>query len=465
MADRLVPRIVIAAPASGAGKTTIAAGLMAAFRRRGLAVQPFKAGPDYIDPTFHALAAGRPSVNLDTWLLSAPTILERFDRYSRGGDLAVIEGVMGVFDGLGGRTEIGSTAHLAKMLDAPVLLVVDARASARSAVIPVLGCLAYDRDVRWGGVLLNGIAGTSHYMWARDAIARACRLPVFGYLPHDPGLTLPERHLGLIPAVGARAGKQAQSRRVLQTASRLLERNANLDLILRIARRAPPLAFPSFVGAGLLPRPIRIGLAKDECFHFYYEDNLDLLRRMGAELVPFSPLRSSRLPERLGGIYIGGGFPEMAPARLSHNQSLIRDLRAAAKSGMPIYGECGGMMYLTEKLTDPDGRSHAMAGILPGRTRMTKRLAALGYITARARQDSILARRGESSRGHVFHWSEWEPSRRHARFAFTLEKGNRTMPDGLVNGQTLGGYAHFDFGSRPGWAERFVESCRRFRNN
>lgn len=457
----VLPRVVIGGTASGVGKTTIAVGVIAALTARGLRVQPFKAGPDYIDPTYHELAAGRACRNLDTWILPRAAIAACVERAGREADLAVIEGVMGLYDGFGSEDESGSTAQLAKWLAAPVVLVLDVEAMARSAGALALGYQRFDPELNLAGFVVNRLAGASHRAWVQPAIESATGLPVIGGLTRDEALEIPERHLGLIPTV--EPGKWLG---FVDAARRQVEAHLDLDRILELARAAPPLpdiedAAPQLSEAA--PRPaVRLAVARDEAFSFYYADNLEMLKSAGAEIVLFSPLRDVSLPEA-DGLYIGGGFPEVYAAGLAANSGMRKSIREFAQAGRPIYAECGGLMYLTERIVDQDGAGHEMVGLLPGGSVMTRRLT-LGYREAQAAQDTLLLRVGETIRGHEFHYSEWADRPAGAPWAYEIQPradGAEARLEGFADGGLLASYVHLHFAARPELATRFVRACRR----
>ncbi|KFD40465.1 cobyrinic acid a,c-diamide synthase, partial [Peptococcaceae bacterium SCADC1_2_3] len=344
----MFPRVVIAGVQSGVGKTTIATGLMAAMAEKGYRVQGFKAGPDYIDPGYHTAATGNVSRNLDCWMLPEACLKELFLRAAKGTDLAVIEGVMGLYDGYSGRTEAGSTARLAKLLDAPVILVVDANGMARSAAALVLGYKNFDPALNLSGVIFNHVGSEKHYQTLSEAVAEKTGLKTLGYLPKNAALKMPERHLGLLPA-DEREELTAHLNKLAQAMAEFL----NLEEILSVAKSAPPLDYPeqSIFPAGQ-QKKVRIAVARDAAFNFYYQDALDLLAAWGAELVYFSPLVDSSLPQNIQGVYLGGGFPEMFLEPLARNYSMVESIRRAHKKNMPIYAECGGLMYLSEGIID-----------------------------------------------------------------------------------------------------------------
>ncbi len=462
-----LPRLVIAAPMSGGGKTTITAGLIAAFAARGLRVAPFKVGPDYIDPTYHALAAGRECSNLDAWMLPPDRVGDVLARRSRDADLALIEGVMGLFDGYSGDDDTGSAAHIARITDAPVLLVLNARSMARTAAALVQGLRDFDSRIRLVGVILNEVGSSRHARIVSDAIASSGGVPVVGYLERDEELRLPERHLGLIPTL--EPGRwQAWIDRVRTKIT------ASIDLgrVLDLACAAPPLSYAPLSVARSTPatipgaraaasNPPVIAVARDAAFHFIYAENLDLLREAGAEIAFFSPLTDRALPPGAGALYICGGFPEMYAADLAANRDLRAAMHAAAQDGLPIYAECGGLMYLTEEIVDLDGVAHPMAGVLPGRSVMQNRLT-LGYRMAQAQQNSWLWRAGEIIRGHEFHYSTWNvqpdaPAPLYALLPDALRPEARL--EGAQLNNVLASYVHLHFLACPALARRFVAAA------
>jgi cobyrinic acid a,c-diamide synthase len=449
-----VRRLVIAGAASGVGKTTVACALLAGVRARGLRVQPFKAGPDYIDPGYHEAAAGLPSRTLDSFLLPPDVLRGLFADAARRADIAVVEGMMGLFDGRDGLSETGSTAEIAKLLGAPVIVVLDVAAAARSAGAIALGCARFDPALAVVGFVLNKVAGETHARWAREAVELATGLPVLGAIPLDPRLALPERHLGLVP-IAERALTPTDVDHLAQVA----EQRLDLDRMLALADR-PWSAGPG--PEGLSPDAsaarVPIAIARDEAFHFYYPDSLELLERSGAELVPFSPLRDRALPRGVRGAYIGGGFPELFAGALADNREMHASLRTAAARDVVLYAECGGLMYVGETLTDLDGRAHRMVGLVPARSEMTRDRLTLGYRTARALRASPLLGEGEVVRGHEFHWSTLaaKPARSASAYAFTERPG---QVEGFAADRLLASYLHLHFGTRPEMARRFVARC------
>ena len=446
--------IVIAGVRSGVGKTTIATGIMGALNRRGYQVQPFKAGPDYIDPSYHELACGVPSRNLDTWLIPHRTVLELFQRAASRRHISVVEGVMGVFDGHSSLTEEGSTAELAKLLDAPVVLIADAGKVARSVAAEVLGYQQFDPALRIAGVILNGVGGPRHLEFCKPQIEETTGLPVLGYLPRRDQLVQPERHLGLIPTVEGTVARQWYDSLIAQ-----VEETIDLDRIVQLAGSCnTPVAQPEVYPEVAQPKRARIAIARDKAFSFYYQDSLDLLEAWGAELAPFSPLDDSRLPEAVGGLYIGGGFPEMFADELSRNRPMHTAILQAVSQGVPVYAECGGLMYLGRSLSDLDGGQFPMVGAIPAVSAMSNRRLTLGYREVESRTDSPLMPRGHRVRAHEFHWSTLEqPPKPEESVYRVVDQDNR--PDGFQVGSVWASYVHIHLGSDASMARRFVETC------
>ncbi len=450
----MAPAVVIAGVRSGVGKTTIATGIMGALTRRGLRVQPFKAGPDYIDPSYHQLACGVPSRNLDTWLLPHPTVSELFHRANAQGDISIIEGVMGVFDGHSSLSEEGSTAQLAKLLDTPVILVADAAKVARSVAAEVLGYQQFDPDLRIAGVILNGVGGPRHLEFCQPQIEASTGLPVLGYLPRREELVQPERHLGLIPTVEGTVVEEWYDALIQQ-----VEDTIDLDRVVQLAATANPTKpQPQVFPHSKQPQTARIAIARDKAFSFYYQDSLELLEAWGAELVPFSPLDDSCLPAGVGGIYIGGGFPEMFAQELSANTPMRASVLAAINNQLPVYAECGGLMYLGQTLSDLEGKQFPMVGAIPVVSSMNERHLHLGYREVEARSGGPLLDKGERVRGHEFHWSvlEQSPDPEHSAYNVIDQEGR---PEGFHMGSVWASYIHIHLGSKPSLAKRFVQVC------
>lgn len=477
---------VIAAPASGSGKTTITLALLAALRRRGLEVAPFKIGPDFIDPGHHAQLCGRPSRNLDTWMCGAEGVLRTFQHGTADADLAVIEGVMGLFDGADGASEIGSSAEVAKLLGAPVILVIDAKGQARSVAALIKGFAEFDAELTVAGVILNRVASPRHAELLRAAHASVPGLPpLLGILYRDQQVALPERYLGLITAEAA-PGNAVFYERLAEWFE------AGVDVEALLKNPSPPPLGPrgSLTGGGRgegkatpavlhsnLPNPpppegreldtgskVRIAVARDEAFSFCYPENIELLEEAGAEIIFFSPLRNPHLPEGISGIYLPGGYPELYAAQLAANLSLIKALQSAAMSRMPIYAECGGLIYLSGGLCGASaGHFQPLVGLLPAQARMLPRRKALGYRQVTFRFDTILGPAGTIARGHEFHYSEVEIDADLPRsYAVSRADGTTLEDEGYVLGNLLASYIHLHFSANPALATGFVASCRRW---
>lgn len=443
----MIGRVVIAGTSSGAGKTTVACGLLGALRARGLTVQGFKVGPDYIDPSYHALASGRPGRNLDAFL-SGPELIAPLVRHGcSGADLAVIEGVMGLFDGASGRGELASTAHVAKLLDAPVLLVVDAASMARSAAAIVHGYTTFDPDVQIAGVVFNKVGSDHHEELLRDAIAEL-GVPVLGALRRDERIASPERHLGLVPA----AEHAERTRATLDALAEAMARHSDLAAIEALARAAPVPQGPvwSPAAAGPIGPAARIGIARGPAFSFHYEENLELLAATGAELAPFDPIADEVLPDGCEALVLAGGFPEVFGAELEANAPMRAAVHAFATSGRPVLAECGGLLYLC---ADLDG--HPMCGVLPARGRMTGRLS-LGYREAQAATATPWLEAGTQLRGHEFHYSAVEPIRDGGAPAWLLSARGKQRHEGMVAGAVQASYLHVHWAAHPEIARRFV---------
>lgn len=457
-----VPRLVLAAPESGSGKTTVTVGLVAAFRAQGLRVQPFKVGPDYIDPGYHALAAGRPCRNLDAWMLGPDAVRESFTCNTRAADIAVVEGVMGFFDGFGAQDNTGSTAEVAQLLRAPVILIVDARGMARSAAALVKGYHEFAPGLPLAGVILNRVGGEKHVEICTQAIESAAGVPVLGYLREDDALRLPQRHLGLVTTTEAGPWQN-----FIERAAHEVTATIKLERVLDVSRTALSLscspASTQWSPVANLEPPVRLAVAQDAAFSFTYPENIELLEEAGAVITCFSPLRDAALPEGVSGVVLSGGFPELYAADLSANVAMHHALRAAHERGVPIYAECGGLMALTEHIVDFDGRRWPMVGLLPGHSVMSGQ-ATLGYRLVEALADGPLLAAGERVRGHEFHYSRWEGRPAGLSAAYHLLPPNGEPGDPSLAGARLGNlwasYIHLHFLAKPEMAQRFVAWCR-----
>lgn len=454
------PRLVVAGTHSGVGKTTVTLGLMAALQRRNLIVQGFKVGPDYIDPSYHTALTGRTSRNLDSWMLSSDTVKDVFLRASRGADLSIVEGVMGFYDGKDPRSNQGSTAEISLILDCPVILVVDAYGMARSTAAIVKGFQAFDHSVHIAGVIANRVGGDGHFQLIKQAVEHTCGVPVLGYLTRQPDVEIPERHLGLIPAI-----ERGDHDRLMESLGAVVSSTVDLDMLLSIARKAPDVEYtPQTPVTSGIPRKAVIAVAKDAAFNFYYAENLELLECFGAELVYFSPLKGEKLPSNADGLYIGGGFPEEFAAELSAQQHVMQGLRTHIDNGLPTYAECGGYMYLSESLTDQAGRTYKMVGVIPACVTMQERLAGFGYREVTALGENWLFCSDMTARGHEFHYSTMTYRRPHS-YAYQVTGYSGTNNEGYRTHNVVAGYTHLHFGSNPKLAQRFVDTCVAYRAN
>ncbi len=461
MRSRGFHALCVAGTHSGVGKTTLTLGLLAALRRRGLCVQPFKCGPDYIDPGHHTLAAGRPSRNLDTWIMGADAVQRAYARACMKADAAVVEGVMGLFDGASSSDDEGSTAHVCRLLAVPVILVVQAKAMARSIAALVHGFAAFAPEVRVAGVIANQVGSEGHASILRESLDAAGLPPLLGAVPACADWTLAERHLGLVTA--AEGGDRAEWFARLADG---IEQHVDIDRLLACcaANAAPDATFakePEVEPAPHAPS-LRLGVARDEAFQFYYEDNLDMLRARGVELVPFSPLQDRALPAGLAGLYLGGGYPELHAAQLADNRGMRASILDFAESGKPVYAECGGFMYLCASLADVDGREWEMCGVFPVRTRMETRLRRLGYVEAETLADGLFGERGTRIRGHEFHWSHVESGSADAAVfrAHPARSDEAGAETGLRRGRVWASYLHLHFASNPSALEAWVRVLR-----
>ncbi|MEU2489358.1 cobyrinate a,c-diamide synthase [[Kitasatospora] papulosa] len=444
-----VPRLVIAAPASGSGKTTVATGLMAAFAERGLAVSPHKVGPDYIDPGYHALATGRPGRNLDAYMCGPDLVAPLFAHGASGCDLAVVEGVMGLYDGASGQGELASTAQVSKLLRAPVVLVVDASSQSRSVAALAHGFASWDPEVRIGGVILNKVASDRHEALLREALDES-GLPVLGVLRRAPQVATPSRHLGLVPV----AERRTDALDAVRAMGARVREGCDLDALMALARSAPELPGEVWEPEAC-PRPENrpvVAVAGGAAFTFAYAEHAELLTAAGAEVVVFDPLHDEKLPPGTSGLVIGGGFPEVYAPELSANEPLRGAVTALALSGAPVAAECAGLLYLAREL---DGRP--MCGVLDASARMSERLT-LGYRQAVAVADSVLAVAGTRLRGHEFHRTVLEPGAGPTP-AWGLHQPERRV-EGFVQDGVHASYLHTHWAAAPEVARRFVERCR-----
>jgi len=428
--------------------------LCAALRARGLRVQTYKCGPDFLDTGHLTAISGRPARNLDSWMLDAESNRSIFARAAAGADIAIAEGMMGLFDGVSGGGETGSAAQIAKLLSLPIILVLDASKSARSLAAVIHGFETFDPQLKFAGLVLNQVAGESHFRLLADAIRSTSPTPLLGWLPRDESVTIPERHLGLHTA-----DEERYTNGRAKSLAALAERYLNLDQLLATTQANE---VPAISQVAMAKEPvIKLGVARDRAFCFYYQDNLDLLQAAGAELVPFSPLANSELPHDLDALYLGGGYPELHAQKLSANQSFLQSLRSFADSGRPIYAECGGMMYLAEQLRIRDGEVFPMASLLPLRIEMTGRLVRFGYVELEFVQDTFLAKQGTVARSHSFHYSTAIPTAElTAPFQARYSLSGLSELEGCLQRNVLASYFHLHFAGNPAFAASFVQGAK-----
>jgi cobyrinic acid a,c-diamide synthase len=449
------PRLVIAGTHSGVGKTTVTLALLAALKARGRRVQAFKVGPDFIDPGHHAALTGRPSRNLDGWMLGPTVSRQIFLKAAAGVDLSIIEGMMGLFDGSSPTDEKGSTAEAAKLLEAPVLLVIDGSAIARSAAALVLGYARFDPALQVAGVLFNRISGEGHYQLLKEAVEAETKLSVVGYLQLDTSLTIPDRHLGLVTAL-EQAGSSLY-RRLAAAAAKTVD----LDKIEVLANAAGELSAERPSARKPDGGDIRVGVAYDPAFCFYYPENLELLEGEGAQIIRFSPLYDSVLPE-VELLYLGGGYPELHAEALARNEPMRTAIHSFAGNGGAIYAECGGMMYLMDTIRDFQGRSHKMVGLFSGEAAMHRSNLVLGYRELEITKTCVLGGPGMKARGHEFHYSTLVGAEAlEYGCMITDARGRHCGLDGLIAGDTLALYTHLHFASQPALARSLLNSVRK----
>ncbi|CAK8725758.1 cobyrinate a,c-diamide synthase [Candidatus Electrothrix aarhusensis] len=451
--------LIIAGTHSGCGKTTVTLGLMAALKQRGMTVQPFKCGPDFIDPSLHLLMTDQVSRNLDVRMCGSDYVQRLFHSHAPLAGtppheaISVIEGVMGLFDG--GQ---GSAAHLARLLNLPVILVVDVRSAAESVAAVVKGFESLDSLVHIAGVIFNRVGSERHMQMISDAVSKHCRAKIIGALPRDNTIALPSRHLGL------HMGTEIELNR--QRLVELMEEHLDLDLLLQRAQQPetgaililPEIAEPTSpsppdLTSSAMPK-VRLGVARDEAFCFYYQDNFDMLEKEGAKLIFFSPLHDAGLPDGLDGLYLGGGYPELHAETLAANASMRAEIQAFSRSGKPVYGECGGFMYLTEAIVTAEEKQYPMAGVYPVVSRMQQGLRRLGYRQAEILADTILGAADHHCYGHEFHYSSIDTMPAEIKRGYMLDDGRA---EGYIRDNTLAGYVHLHWGRTPEAARHFIQ--------
>lgn len=469
-----IPRIIIAGTTSGVGKTSITLGILYILKNLGFKIQSFKIGPDFIDPSYHHFVTNSPSYNLDSWLMGKKGLINTFEKYTIGKDIAVIEGVMGLFDGAGGKNNFASTAQIAKILNSPIILVIDASKAARSIAAIAYGFMKFEKGLKIKGIILNKISSNRHFNFIKDAFENKIKIPIVGVIYRNQELIFSERHLGLIP----REELDDKRRKVILNSAKVLSESLDAEKIVGLIR---PLQNETVrkkkidTGKEQNKQSIKIAVALDESFNFYYQENLDTLQKKGAQLIFFSPLNDPRLPEEVDGIIIGGGFPEILARYLSRNQSMMKAIKKIAESQIPIYAECGGLMYLSksikegpssyknDKIPESKGnfnKTYRMVGLIDAITNMTDQLT-LNYTQGKVINESLFGNINRV-RGHEFHFSVMENISNDSKFSYYLNKGKgiTNHKDGIVVYNTLASYTHLHF-SNTKLPERFILNCKK----
>ncbi|MCT4598941.1 MAG: cobyrinate a,c-diamide synthase [Vallitalea sp.] len=443
------PRLIISAPHSGTGKTTLTMGIMSVLKHRGLCVQPYKVGPDYIDPEFHRLVTNRPSINLDGWILEDNINQELFIKYSKDADISIIEGVMGLYDGYMSEPMIGSTAHISKLIDAPVILVMNAKGMSTSAAALVHGMISF-RNINIKGIIINRPASERHYNILKNTIEQHTGVSVIGYLPKLEDVKLESRHLGLV-----QSSEIHDINSKIKKLSETVAETINIDKLIKIANDTPTIEWEDS-NKEKQNYEVNIAVAKDKAFAFHYNENIEILKKLGANIHYFSPLQDTKLPDKCDGIYIVGGYPEVFAEQLSKNILLMKEIKNKAENNIPIYGECGGYMYLHESITTLDDKTYKMVGIFKGRAYMKKRLQNFGYTTVEGIDNTILFDKGMSFRAHEFHRSIVD--REDKKYYIKASKGDKEWNCGKIYNNVYGMYPHIYFPSNIAIAEKFIKS-------
>ena len=438
------PSLIVAGTTSGVGKTTISLAIMHAFKnKKGLSVQPFKVGPDFIDPSYHKIITGKESRTLDAWFMGNAGIISTVDYATLDTDIGVIEGVMGLYDGMSGRNDFASTAHIAKILDAPIILVVDAAKAARSIAAMIFGYLNFDKKLKIIGIILNNVSGPKHEKYLVEACTNSINVPILGIVKRNKDLKMDERHLGLIPPGELESSQRSKIVRLANKVSEEIYYDKILSLIkTRKSKLTKPINDKSKV-----PKLVKIIIALDNSFNFYYNENLSVLRNLGAEITYFSPISDTSIPDGVSGIILGGGFPEVMADKLNSNQSMLKSIKKAAEQGIPVYGECGGLMYLTKSITGYKNSKKVfrMVGIVDATTKMTGRLT-LNYTNADL--NSTFFGNIKNIRGHEFHYSKIEDLPSDSKFAYSMKRGigiDGGKHDGVLTHNTIASYMHLHF--------------------
>jgi cobyrinic acid a,c-diamide synthase len=447
-------RIVIAGTGSGVGKTTVTIGLMSALKKVGLTVQGFKCGPDYIDPSYHTAVTNRNSRNLDSWMLTKDRVLDIFTHGSQGSDIAIIEGVMGFFDGKNPETNEGSTAEISMITKSPVLLVVNCESMARSAAAIVKGFQLFAEGPRIVAVIANKVGSEGHFQLVKKAIEQECHVPVIGYLKRELDIEIPERHLGLIPSM-----ERGELDHFFDKLGTLVNESVDIEKLLELAVAEPlHVDQKSSIFEKKKEPVVKIAVAKDSAFNFYYPENLEIMEAKGMEIVYFSPLADEELPKDVDGLYIGGGFPEEFAHDLACNVKAKRSVKEAIGNGLPTLAECGGFMYLTESIETTEMKNYEMVGVIPGRVQMQSKLAAMGYREISGQNANFILE-NRRARGHEFHYSTFLAAKEDVPYAYETKGMRGVSKEGFLIHNLVAGYTHFHFASCPDMVENWIRKC------
>ena len=471
-----IPRIIIAGTSSGVGKTSVTLGILHKFKELGFKIQSFKVGPDFIDPAYHTFVTNNPCYNLDSWLMGEKGVINTFEKYTRGKDIAVVEGVMGLFDGAEGKNNFASTAQIAKILDSPIILVIDASKAARSIAAIAYGFMNFDKGLKIKGIILNKIASNKHFQLIKDAFDNNIKIPIVGVIYKNQEFTFSERHLGLIPTAELDNKRKKKILNSVRTISDCLDPDKLISLIMPLKNEKTLKKKDKTIKQQL--KNLKIAVALDNSFNFYYQENLDILQKKGAELIFFSPLNDNYLPEEINGILLGGGFPEILSKDLTKNQSMMNSIKKIAETEIPLYAECGGLMYLTKSIKEGIHRykknneiiefeensqkTYKMIGLIDAVTKMTNQLT-LNYTQGKILNESFLFGKVKNIRGHEFHYSKIENIHHDIRYSYYLEKGIgiSEKKDGIIVYNTIASYTHLHF-SNSKLPMNFVLNCKKY---
>lgn len=449
-------RLVIAGTGSGVGKTTFTIGLMAALQQKGYLVQGFKCGPDYIDPTFHTAVTGRPSRNLDSWMFEEGTVIDILERNSRDVDISIIEGVMGFYDGKSPLEDRGSTAEISILTKSPVLLIVNCSSIARSSAAIVKGFQLLNENVNIVGVIANQVGSEGHYKIVKAAIEKECSIPVVGYLKKEKNIHMPSRHLGLIPAI-----ERGELQPFFQQLGEVISETVDLEKIYQLSASSELSSIHPSIFEKKADQQVKIAVAKDAAFNFYYQENLELLQANGVAIEYFAPLNGEVVPPDADGLYIGGGFPEEFADELSQQTAVKESIHHAISKGIPTLAECGGFMYLTESIFTTDGKRYEMVGAIPGTIEMQTNLVALGYREIFGVKGNFLIGEGQEAKGHEFHYSTYSQPEK-SNYAYETKSRFKKQGEGYMHDNLIAGYTHFHFASNPQLVVQWIEQCKKY---